>query len=88
MPILEKVCSSQGLTLTLKGTLAQYPRSIHWHYQPGRLEITFWAQYRRILFTVHPRRTGAWISAAMEQIVRSLEAIFHSERGEIKNPAE
>jgi hypothetical protein len=43
---VEKICSENDLTLTLKGTLAKYSGCVHWHFkkhkQAGTLESTWW----------------------------------------------
>jgi hypothetical protein len=50
---VESACAAEGLRLTLKGTLKQYPGCTHWHYQRGKdrgtLEITFWPAQNRAL---------------------------------------
>jgi len=63
--IVEHVCMMNGLTCTLKGTLAKYPDSIHWHLKNGKqkgiLEITWWENEHRLWFKVAENRTSAWI---------------------------
>jgi hypothetical protein len=74
--IVEQVCATEGLTLSLKGTLAKYPGSIHWHFKkglaPGTLEITWWEKQKRLWFKVAAGRRGAWID---DSIVRMKEQI-------------
>jgi hypothetical protein len=81
--IVENGCTGCGLRMTLKGTLAQYPGSIHWHWkkggQPGVLELTAWPGKRRLWFTVHENRRGAWIEAAVAQLKSQLEASLQRE---------
>ena len=76
--LVEAICTGDGLRMTLKGTLAQYPGSIHWHWkkgsQPGVLELTAWSRERRLWCTVHENRRGAWIEAAVAQLKTQLEA--------------
>ena len=31
--VVEQVCSANGLTQALKGTLASYPGCVHWHFK-------------------------------------------------------
>ena len=63
--LVERVCTTAGLHLSLKGTLAQYPGSIHWHFrkghQRGTLEITWWERENRLWFKVAAGRSAAWI---------------------------
>ncbi|MCU0490262.1 MAG: hypothetical protein MUD01_01545 [Chloroflexaceae bacterium] len=33
--LVEAACESEGLTLTLRTTLAAYPGCMHWHYKRG-----------------------------------------------------
>ena len=34
--VIEAACAAEGLRLTLKGTLKQYPGRVHWHYKRGK----------------------------------------------------
>ena len=77
---IEHICIANGLTWTLKGTLASYPGCIHWHFrmgsQKGILEITWWEMEPRLWFKVAGNRTGEWIEDSIpllkEQIEKSL----------------
>lgn len=66
--IVERACAREGLTVTSKGTLAQYSGCVHWHVRSGRergtLEITWWEKRRRLWFKVAAGRAGDWIEAA------------------------
>ncbi|MEO8606785.1 MAG: hypothetical protein ABI690_02810 [Chloroflexota bacterium] len=76
--IIEAACAAEGLRLTLKGTLKQYPGCIHWHYKfgkaPGTLEITLWASKRRLWFKVSANRQGEWMEKAIERLKVKIEA--------------
>jgi hypothetical protein len=67
--IVEQVCITAGLQLSLKGTLAQYPGSVHWHFkqggQRGTLELTWWEKENRLWFKVAAGRSAAWIDAEL-----------------------
>ena len=75
--IIEAACAAEGLRLTLKGTLKQYPGCVHWHYkrssEPGTLEITLWAAKRRLWFKVSAGRQGEWIEGAIGRLKRKIE---------------
>ena len=49
---IETACDRQRLDLAMKGTLASYPGSTHWHFrkpgQKGTLELTLYIPDRRI----------------------------------------
>jgi len=50
--LVETACAAEGLRQTLKGPLAKYPGSVHWHFKKGKqrgtLEITLWKAQRRL----------------------------------------
>ncbi len=75
--IIEQCCMVEGLSVNLKGSLAKYPGCIHWHFkrdsQRGTLEITLWASARRIWFSIHTGRTGAWIEETLFRLKQDLE---------------
>ncbi len=75
--IIEAACAAEGLRLTLKGTLKQYPGCVHWHYKLGKeagtLEITLWAAKRRLWFKVSAGREGEWIEKAIERMKGEIE---------------
>ena len=75
--IVEQACATEGLTLTLKGTLAKYPHCVHWHFKKdkerGALEITWWEWERRLWFKVAAGRTGAWIEEALARLKAQIE---------------
>jgi hypothetical protein len=77
---IEAACRAHGLRVTLKGTLAQYPGSVHWHLKQGRqsgtLELTLWPQARRLWFKVGAHRHGAWMELVIPQLKQQLERIL------------
>ena len=76
--VVEQVCNANGLTHTLKGTLASYPGCVHWHFkmskQKGTLEITWWEDENRLWFKVAKGRTGAWIDEALPKLKKQIES--------------
>ncbi len=75
--IVEQVCMTNGVTCTLKGTLAKYPGSIHWHLkrgkQKGTLEVTWWEREHRLWFKVAENRTSAWIKDSIPILKDQIE---------------
>ena len=75
--IIERCCMAEGLSASLKGSLSKYPGCIHWHFkrdgQRGTLEITLWTNVRRIWFSIHTGRTGAWIEETVARLKQDLE---------------
>lgn len=75
--IAERVCSARGLRCALKGTLAKYPGSVHWHYkkgkQSGTLELTLDPLRRKLWATVQMGRQAPWIDTAIPVIRREIE---------------
>jgi hypothetical protein len=76
--LVETCCREAGLTLRLKGTLAQYPGCIHWHWrregEPGTLEVTLSPREKRLWLSIHANRAGAWAHAAAAAVQSSLRA--------------
>lgn len=77
---VEHVCLAHDLNCTLKGTLASYPGSIHWHFKKARLkgtlEITWWESKNRLWFKVADGRTGKWIEESMLQIKEEIQKLL------------
>src|SRR5258708_3532088 len=75
--IIEQCCKAEGLSASLKVSLAKYPGCIHWHFkrggQRGTLEITLWASARRIWFSIHTGRTDDWIEETLFRLKHDLE---------------
>ena len=76
--LVAQSCAGEGLTLTLKGTLKQYPNCLHWHYkkgkEPGTLEITWWEQENRLWFKVSAGRRGEWIEETIARLKLKIES--------------
>ena len=74
---IESNCLAHDLRVTLKGTLAQYPGSVHWHLKqgrrPGTLELTLWPQTQRLWFKVSAARHGAWMASVIPSLKHQLE---------------
>ena len=78
--IVEDVCVANDLCCALRGTLAKYPGSIHWHFkksgQMGTLEITWWESQYRLWFKVARGRTSDWITDSLPLLKARLESEF------------
>jgi hypothetical protein len=78
--VVERVCRTHQLIHTLKGTLASYPGSVHWHFKKGKqkgiLEITWWQSKNRLWFKVAGGRTGKWIEESMPQIKEEIQKLL------------
>lgn len=75
---IEQAATACSLTLTLKGTLAQYPGCVHWHYkkgkEPGTLEITWWSQGKRVWLKVAANRRATWMDETIPRLKQSIES--------------
>jgi hypothetical protein len=75
--LIEQVCREQGLCSALKGTLAKYPGSVHWHYkkgkQSGTLELTFDRLRGRLWAAVQAGRQAQWIDSELSVVRRRVE---------------
>ncbi len=75
--IVERSCGMEALTCTMKGTLAGYPGCVHWHWKKGKetgtLEISWWAQRKRLWFKVASGRGGSWIEETVVRLKRQIE---------------
>jgi hypothetical protein len=75
--IVEAAIDMNGLCIVARVTLATYPSSQHLHVklekQPGTLEVTWWPPKNRLWMSVHANRSGAWTTAAMQQIGDAIE---------------
>jgi hypothetical protein len=76
---VERVCLQHQLSYTLKGSLASYPGSVHWHFkagkQKGTLEITWWENKNRLWCKVADGRKDKWIEESLPQIKEEIELI-------------
>ena len=75
--LIERVCATHGLQAAMKGTLATYPGSVHWHYKKpqenGTLELTLLRRDRRIWAAVHTNRKAPWIEHVLPRIRADIE---------------
>jgi|HubBroStandDraft_6_1064221.scaffolds.fasta_scaffold369404_1 hypothetical protein len=75
---VERLCRTLGLLMALKGSLSQYPGSIHWHFkkerQNGTLEITLFPTKSRLWSKVQDRRKAQWIEETLPGFKKELEA--------------
>lgn len=75
--IIERVCAESGLVVGMKGSLASYPGSVHWHYkkqnQKGTLELTLYRKESRIWAQVQDGRRAAWIDVELPRLRRAIE---------------
>ena len=76
--VVEQVCTANNLICVLKGTLASYPDSIHWHFrkhkQKGTLEISWWESENRLWFKVTKGREGEWIEESIVELKKQIES--------------
>jgi hypothetical protein len=75
--LIERVCAAHGLHAAMKGSLATYPGSIHWHYkkpkQKGTLELTLLRSQRRIWAAIHTNRKAPWIEEVLPAVRAAIE---------------
>jgi len=75
--VVEQVCTANDLICALKGTLASYPGSTHWHLkkerEKGTLEITWWESENRLWFKVADGRVGKWIDEILPKLKKEIE---------------
>lgn len=75
--LIERVCAAHGLRAALKGSLATYPGSFHWHYkkpqQKGTLELTLLPSQRRIWAAIHTNRAAPWIEEVLPAVRAGIE---------------
>jgi hypothetical protein len=75
--LLEEICARRGLVLAMKGSLASYPGCVHWHYrrqnQKGTLELTLFAQDRRVWAQVQDGRKAKWIDEELPELHAAIE---------------
>jgi hypothetical protein len=74
--VIERCCAAAGLRVTMKGTVAAHPGSVHWHLKRGEergtLEVTLWPARRRLWLSVHANRGGDWIDEALSRLKKAL----------------
>lgn len=73
---IEDAIQKANLTVTLRGTLRQYPGCHHWHLKQGRetgtLELTWWPEKQKLWFKIASNRRGEWMEPAISTIRASL----------------
>ena len=69
---IEAAIVATNLTVTLRGTLRQYPGCHHWHLKLGRqtgtLELTWWPEKQKLWFKIASNRRGEWMDSAISTI--------------------
>jgi hypothetical protein len=82
--VIESVAKSNGLVVSLKGSLRAFPGCVHWHFkkerQSGTIEVTMWPQKRRVWLSVQSGRRAQWIEAALPGMRRSLQDAMKERR--------
>jgi len=74
--VIERVCEERGLILALKGSLAKFPGSVHWHYKKegrGTLELTLLRDGRRLWAKVQDGRKAKWIEDELPHVRKAIE---------------
>jgi hypothetical protein len=82
---IESACSAEGLEIGMKGTLASFPGSTHWHFrrpgERGTLEITLFPSQKRIWAQIQDGRRAPWIDACLVNIKDALERKLEESAG-------
>ncbi len=75
--VLMRAFAAEGLTITLAGTLKQYPGCLHWHLkrrkERGTLETTWHPLKSRLWFKIADGRKGEWIDATVARLKMQIE---------------
>jgi hypothetical protein len=75
---VERLCRTHGLSMALKGSLSQYPGSIHWHFkkekQKGTLELTLYPAKSRLWSKVQAGRKAPWIDETLPGLREEIES--------------
>ncbi len=76
--MIESVAKSNGLVVSLKGSLRSYRGCVHWHFkkekQSGTIEVTMWPGERRVWLSVQSGRAAEWIKLVVLEIRKNLGA--------------
>src|SRR4051812_15436519 len=76
---LEGAFRKAQLRVTMRGALAQFPGSVHWHLKRGRatgtLEVTRWPAQSRLWISVQSGRQGTWTRQAALALKTLLEPL-------------
>lgn len=75
---LESICIAEGLHIGMKGSLATFPGSIHWHFKkPGErgvLEITSCPREKKLWASIQAGRRANWIEPSLMKIKKKIES--------------
>lgn len=81
--VIDEVCVSEALTITMKGALKMFPGSTHWHLKHGKergiLEVTWWprpgeTEPARLWLSAHGNRMAEWVEPRMPHLKAVIEA--------------
>ena len=75
---VDEIATACGLRISLEGTLATDPGSLHWHFKYGEhagvLELTISPRSGRAVLSIHQNRMRDWIPAAVESFINVSES--------------
>src|SRR5437867_215471 len=78
--IIEQVCVSCGLRVTLRTSLKKFCDSTHWHIkngdERGTLEITFWPTECRAWFSIQGGRGAPWLEGKIALLQNLFQRAF------------
>jgi hypothetical protein len=84
--LVEAIVAAEGLQVRLRGTLARYPGSLHWHLASpaarGTLEVTYWPARNRLWLSVQAGRRAEWIPQAVPRLHAALDPAVEKVQGE------
>lgn len=74
---VEESLRNYGLDISMKGTLAKHPGSIHWHWikkgSKGTCELTWLPSQQKLWFQVHSGRRADWITELLPELISAFE---------------
>jgi hypothetical protein len=74
---VEEAAGHEELSVTMKGRLASYSGSTHWHFKRGKergtLEATYWPARRRLWLSIQAGRTAAWVEECASRLRGAIE---------------
>jgi hypothetical protein len=75
--LVESASCAEGLQMTMAGSLAKHPGSVHWHFKKhgerGTLEITWSPRDQRLWASVQAGRRAEWIEPCVLRIKARIE---------------
>ena len=84
---IESACTAEGLQFGMKGTLASYQGSTHWHFkrprERGTLEITYFPRDGRIWAQIQDGRRAEWIDPCLAKIKSAVERKLKESTGSV-----